>query len=98
MEINPVISLLFGYAFVSRFVIFRHPEDLVEPNSVRGITHKFKLQNRFLVMKIAVVGHGYAALPLAVKFGKSCKVIGFEINAKRVAELQARQGNMLAAE
>ncbi len=38
---------------------------------------------------IAVIGLGYVGLPLAVEFGKQRAVIGFDINAKRVAELQA---------
>lgn len=42
-------------------------------------------------MKIAVVGLGYVGLPLAVEFGKKHSVVGFDINAKRVAELQSGQ-------
>jgi len=38
---------------------------------------------------IAVIGLGYVGLPLAVEFGKKRKVIGFDINAKRVDELIA---------
>jgi len=38
--------------------------------------------------KIAVVGLGYVGLPLAVEFGKKFDTIGFDINAKRVAELE----------
>jgi UDP-N-acetyl-D-galactosamine dehydrogenase len=37
---------------------------------------------------IAVVGLGYVGLPLAVTFAKHLKVVGFDIDAKRVAELQ----------
>jgi UDP-N-acetyl-D-galactosamine dehydrogenase len=37
---------------------------------------------------IAVIGLGYVGLPLAVEFGKVCQVIGFDINAQRVQELQ----------
>jgi len=37
--------------------------------------------------KIAVVGLGYVGLPLAVEFGKTVKTIGFDLNKKRVAEL-----------
>lgn len=37
---------------------------------------------------IAVIGLGYVGLPLAVEFGKKRKVIGFDINEDRVAELQ----------
>jgi len=38
---------------------------------------------------IAVIGLGYVGLPLAVGLAKSFPVIGFDINAKRVAELKA---------
>ncbi|ARV20022.1 UDP-N-acetyl-D-glucosamine 6-dehydrogenase [Curvibacter sp. AEP1-3] len=37
---------------------------------------------------IAVIGLGYVGLPLAVEFAKRRKVIGFDINALRIAELQ----------
>lgn len=36
---------------------------------------------------IAVIGLGYVGLPLAIEFGKIRKVIGFDINSGRVAEL-----------
>ncbi|MDC3316405.1 Vi polysaccharide biosynthesis UDP-N-acetylglucosamine C-6 dehydrogenase TviB [bacterium] len=36
---------------------------------------------------IAVIGLGYVGLPLAVEFGKTRKVLGFDINAERIAEL-----------
>jgi len=39
--------------------------------------------------KIAVIGLGYVGLPLAVEFGKSSPTIGFDIQADRIAELQA---------
>ena len=38
---------------------------------------------------IAIIGLGYVGLPLAVEFGKKRSVIGFDIHAKRIAELQA---------
>ena len=42
--------------------------------------------------KIAVVGLGYVGLPVAVAFGRAgAPVIGFDINAERVNELQGRQ-------
>ena len=42
----------------------------------------------FLKLKtIAVIGLGYVGLPLAVEFGKKRPVIGFDINASRVGEL-----------
>jgi len=39
-------------------------------------------------IKLAVVGLGYVGLPLAVEFGKKRPVIGFDINTRRIAELQ----------
>jgi len=38
--------------------------------------------------KIAVVGLGYVGLPIAVAFGKRQRVIGFDINKTKIAELQ----------
>ena len=38
-------------------------------------------------LRLAVVGLGYVGLPLAVEFGKTMAVTGFDINAERVAEL-----------
>ncbi len=38
--------------------------------------------------KLAVVGLGYVGLPLAVEFGKSVNTLGFDVNTKRIAELQ----------
>ncbi|WP_250434129.1 nucleotide sugar dehydrogenase [Hanstruepera flava] len=38
---------------------------------------------------ITVVGLGYVGLPLAVEFAKQYPVVGFDINAKRVAELRS---------
>ena len=40
-------------------------------------------------MKIAIIGLGYVGLPLAIEFGKHYDVVGFDINSKRVAELQS---------
>ena len=40
-------------------------------------------------LKIAVIGLGYVGLPLAVEFGKQFNTLGFDINAQRIAELQA---------
>jgi UDP-N-acetyl-D-galactosamine dehydrogenase len=44
---------------------------------------------------IAIIGLGYVGLPLAVEFGKHRPVIGFDINPKRIAELQAGQDHTL---
>jgi UDP-N-acetyl-D-galactosamine dehydrogenase len=38
--------------------------------------------------KIAIVGLGYVGLPIAVAFGKRQRVIGFDINKAKIAELQ----------
>ena len=38
---------------------------------------------------IAVIGLGYVGLPLAVEFGKVRPVIGFDVDAARITELQA---------
>jgi len=40
-------------------------------------------------LRLAVVGLGYVGLPLAIEFGKKRSVIGFDINATRIAELRA---------
>lgn len=37
--------------------------------------------------KIAVIGLGYVGLPLAIEFAKKYKVLGFDINANRIDEL-----------
>jgi UDP-N-acetyl-D-galactosamine dehydrogenase len=37
--------------------------------------------------KIAIIGLGYVGLPLAVEFGKSRDVVGFDINNERIEEL-----------
>lgn len=38
--------------------------------------------------RISVVGLGYVGLPVAVAFGKRSRVIGFDVNGKRIAELK----------
>lgn len=38
---------------------------------------------------IAIIGLGYVGLPLAVEFGKKRVVIGFDINIKRISELES---------
>jgi len=38
--------------------------------------------------KLAVIGLGYVGLPIALEFAKIIKVIGFDINAKRVAMMR----------
>ncbi len=46
-------------------------------------------------IKLAVVGLGYVGLPLAVEFGKKRSVLGFDINARRIAELKDGQDHTL---
>jgi UDP-N-acetyl-D-galactosamine dehydrogenase len=38
--------------------------------------------------RLGVVGLGYVGLPLAIEFGKQFPTIGFDINARRIAELK----------
>jgi UDP-N-acetyl-D-glucosamine/UDP-N-acetyl-D-galactosamine dehydrogenase len=42
-------------------------------------------------LRLAVIGLGYVGLPLAVEFGKIRSVIGFDINAGRIAALEQGQ-------
>ena len=45
--------------------------------------------------QIAIIGLGYVGLPLAVEFSKKYKVIGFDINTKRVNELRVANDKTL---
>ncbi|WP_263649808.1 nucleotide sugar dehydrogenase [Rasiella rasia] len=44
---------------------------------------------------IAIIGLGYVGLPLAVAFAEKYKVIGFDINERRVAELKSGKDHTL---
>lgn len=44
---------------------------------------------------IGVIGLGYVGLPLAVEFGKTYKVIGFDINQDRIKELKSGKDRTL---
>lgn len=44
---------------------------------------------------IAIIGLGYVGLPLAIEFGKKRVVIGFDINIKRITELESGQDHTL---
>ena len=46
-------------------------------------------------VKIAVIGLGYVGLPLAVEFGRVVPTIGFDINRRRVDELEAGNDSTL---
>ena len=48
--------------------------------------------------RIAIIGLGYVGLPLAVEFGKHYATVGFDINAARIAELQAGRDSTLEVE
>jgi len=45
--------------------------------------------------KLAVVGLGYVGLPLAVEFGKSRPVAGFDVNAARINALRSGHDSTL---
>ena len=40
-------------------------------------------------VKIGIIGLGYVGLPLAVEFGKHFDTVGFDINVRRIAELES---------
>ncbi|WP_192349192.1 nucleotide sugar dehydrogenase [Algoriphagus sp. Y33] len=46
-------------------------------------------------VKIAIIGLGYVGLPLAVEFAKKYTTIGFDIDTKRIGELNAGRDNTL---
>lgn len=48
--------------------------------------------------RIAVIGLGYVGMPLAVEFAKKFPVVGFDINAQRIAELQSCKDHTLEVE
>jgi UDP-N-acetyl-D-galactosamine dehydrogenase len=45
--------------------------------------------------RIGVIGLGYVGLPIAVEFGRDYPTLGFDINAKRTAELKAGKDSTL---
>ena len=52
------------------------------------------MQN-FNQARLAVIGLGYVGLPLAVEFGKTRPVVGFDINQARISELQSGKDSTL---
>lgn len=48
--------------------------------------------------KIAIIGLGYVGLPLAVEFAKKYKVVGFDIDSKRIGELSEGYDRTLEAD
>ena len=55
-----------------------------------GINTKF-----FVKVKIGIIGLGYVGLPLAVEFSNKYKTIGYDINEKRINELNNAVDNTL---
>jgi UDP-N-acetyl-D-glucosamine/UDP-N-acetyl-D-galactosamine dehydrogenase len=51
--------------------------------------------NDISMIKLAIIGLGYVGLPLAVEFGKKRKVVGFDINVKRIADLESGNDSTL---
>lgn len=43
--------------------------------------------------RIAVIGLGYVGLPLAIAFAEKYSVIGYDINEKRIKELEHQLDN-----
>lgn len=46
-------------------------------------------------LRPAIIGLGYVGLPLAVAFGRQLDTLGFDINAQRIADLQAHRDHTL---
>ena len=46
-------------------------------------------------LRVAVIGLGYVGLPLAVEFGKVRPVLGFDIDAERIADLKSGKDSTL---
>lgn len=49
-------------------------------------------------LKLGIIGLGYVGLPLAVEFGKTRPVVGFDINARRIEELKTGHDATLEVE
>lgn len=66
-----------------------YPKESVLKNlfNVVAFLNKNRISMKLENVNIAVIGLGYVGLPLAVEFGKKRKVIGFDIQQKRVDEL-----------
>ncbi len=50
-------------------------------------------KNKFNNVNISIIGLGYVGLPLAIEFSKKQKVIGFDINKKRITDLKNGHDN-----
>ena len=49
-------------------------------------------------IRIGVIGLGYVGLPLAVEFGRQHETLGFDISARRIAELKSGRDETLEVE
>lgn len=62
------------------------------------MSYLWKKNVNYIEQDIAVIGLGYVGLPLAVEFGRQRKVIGFDINQFRIAELRSGKDSTLEVE
>jgi UDP-N-acetyl-D-glucosamine/UDP-N-acetyl-D-galactosamine dehydrogenase len=53
------------------------------------------MRNQNKDLKLSIIGLGYVGLPLAIEFSKKKKVIGFDINKKRIKELNSGEDKNL---
>jgi len=62
---------------------------------LNGIEIIIKMINKNLDLQLAIIGLGYVGLPLALEFAKKKPTIGFDINEKRINELNLGIDNNL---
>ena len=46
---------------------------------------------KFYKNKIAIIGLGYVGLPLAVEFSKKFKVVGYDIDSKKIENIRKKK-------
>ncbi len=64
-----------------------------KPAKNAGKKTTIEVKNRVDKATVCIVGLGYVGLPLVEAFAKSLKVIGYDINTKRVANLRQKNDN-----
>lgn len=52
---------------------------------------KYPDSDKYLEMKIGIVGLGYVGLPLAIAFGDKCEVVGFDLDPRKIELLNKGQ-------
>lgn len=59
---------------------------------IRALNKKVMIYEKLLRKegKLAVIGLGYVGLPIALEFGRRIRVVGFDINSKRVEMMRAK--------